>query len=49
MTDGPVRVGLNISGLLMNGGYTGKNMFGLAADYPAVIREIVGWFASLPG
>ena len=47
-TDGPVRVGLNVSGLLMNGGYTGKNMFGLAADYPAVIREIVGWFAARP-
>ena len=47
-TDGPVRVGLNVSGLLMNGGYTGKNMFGLAADYPAVIREIVSWFAARP-
>ena len=30
----------------MNGGYTGKNMFGLTADYPAVIREMVSWFAA---
>lgn len=38
---GPVRVGLNISGLLMSGGYTGDNMFGLKMDYPALIRDIV--------
>lgn len=40
-TDGKVRVGLNVSGLLMGGGYTGDNMFGLTADYPALIRTIV--------
>lgn len=34
-------VGLNISGLLMNGGYTRKNMFGLTLDYPAMIRRLV--------
>lgn len=38
---GPVKVGLNISGLLMKGGYTGKNMFGLEMDYPQMIRTLV--------
>ena len=42
--DGPVRVGLNVSGLLMNGGYTGANMFGLRADYPALMRRIAAEF-----
>ena len=46
---GPVRVGLNVSGLLMNGGYTGKNMFGLTTDYPALIREILRRFAAMEG
>lgn len=38
---GPVRVGLNVSGLLFNGGYTGDNQFGLRADYPALTRAMV--------
>ncbi len=46
---GPVRVGLNVSGLLMNGGYTGKNMFGLTTDYPALIREILRRFEAMEG
>ncbi|MEM1340670.1 MAG: polysaccharide pyruvyl transferase family protein [Pseudomonadota bacterium] len=39
---GRPRVGLNVSGLLMRGGYTGKNMFGLKADYGAMIRTLIG-------
>ena len=39
--DGPVRVGLNVSGLLMGGGYSGANMFGLTMDYAAMIRELI--------
>lgn len=35
------RVGLNVSGLLMGGGYTGKNMFGLSLDYPAMIHALI--------
>lgn len=35
------RVGLNVSGLLMNGGYTGSNMFGLKMDYANMIRSII--------
>jgi len=43
-SDGPVKVGLNISGLLMNGGYTGKNEFGLTMDYPGLVRDIIRHF-----
>lgn len=42
--EGPPRIGLNVSGLLMGGGYTGKNMFDLKSDYPALIREIIKRF-----
>ncbi|MDQ2089675.1 polysaccharide pyruvyl transferase family protein [Marimonas arenosa] len=45
---GPVRVGLNVSGLLMNGGYTGSNMFGLESDYPTLVRDIIKSFLSHP-
>jgi polysaccharide pyruvyl transferase WcaK-like protein len=41
---GPVRVGINVSGLLFNGGYTRDNMFGLKADYPGLMREVLGFF-----
>jgi polysaccharide pyruvyl transferase WcaK-like protein len=44
--EGPVRVGLNISGLLFNGGYTQKNMFGLACDYPEVVRRLCAIFST---
>jgi len=35
------RIGVNPSGLLWNGGYTGKNQFGLKEDYPTLIRSIL--------
>lgn len=41
---GPVRVGINVSGLLMAGGYTGKNELGIALDYPALIRSLIAQF-----
>jgi polysaccharide pyruvyl transferase WcaK-like protein len=44
--DEPIKVGLNVSGLLMNGGYTGKNEFGLMMDYPGLIRDIIRYFRS---
>lgn len=34
-------IGINPSGLLWRGGYTGRNQFGLKDDYPAVIRKII--------
>lgn len=41
---GAVRVGLNVSGLLMGGGYTGHNEFALKSDYPMLIRDIIKFF-----
>lgn len=46
--DGKVRVGLNVSGLLMNGGYTGDNMFGLTVDYPALVKSVIEDFIARP-
>lgn len=43
-TDGPTRIGINVSGLLMGGGYTGKNEFGLQMNYPALIRDLITYF-----
>jgi colanic acid/amylovoran biosynthesis protein len=34
-------IGLNISGLLYMGGYTGNNMFGLKIDYKEFIRDLI--------
>ena len=36
-----VLIGLNISGLLFNGGYTRDNMFGLKTDYPELVYRII--------
>jgi len=36
-------VGLNISGLLFNGGYTQENMFGLKTNYRELINSIVDY------
>lgn len=38
----PPQVGLNVSRLLMQGGYNGKNMFKLKADYPSSIHSLIG-------
>ena len=43
-----VRVGINISGLLFNGGYTRSNMFALTTDYPKLARALVRHFAARP-
>ena len=37
-------VGLNVSGLLYSGGYTGRNMFGLKSDYRQLIQQIIEYF-----
>ena len=34
-------VGININGLMYNGGYTRNNMFGLAVDYKTLVLDIV--------
>ncbi len=44
----PVRIGINVSGLLMDGGYTRDNMFGLQMDYPQLMRDIARHFTDHP-
>lgn len=44
--DGLVHVGVNVSGLLFNGGYTKKNQFGLTVDYEVLIRRLLEALAS---
>ena len=34
-------IGINVSGLLWHGGYTGRNMFGLTLDYRQFVRKLV--------
>ena len=46
-TEGPTKVGINVSGLLMGGGYTGQNEFGLQMDYPGLIRDLITHFQSI--
>lgn len=46
-SSGPLRVGINVSGLLMNGGYTGANMFGLKADYGTAMRQVITQFQNM--
>lgn len=41
-----VRVGINVSGLLYNGGYTRDNQFGLSLDYAALTHEMLDWFSA---
>ncbi|MCA0942152.1 polysaccharide pyruvyl transferase family protein [Salipiger pacificus] len=43
--DGKTHVGVNVSGLLFAGGYTGKNEFGLKMDYPALLRRLIRHFS----
>jgi colanic acid/amylovoran biosynthesis protein len=43
---GKAKVGLNLSGLLTNGGYDRNNMFALKCDYPALAQKLVSHFAA---
>ncbi len=43
-----IRIGLNISGLLYNGGYTQSNMFGLKDDYKTLARGLISKLSSRP-
>lgn len=42
-----VNVGINISGLLWNGGYSKNNQFGLKVDYQQLILEILSYFTNM--
>lgn len=35
------RIGINVSGLLYSGGYSGGNQFNLTVDYPRLIRALI--------
>lgn len=41
-------IGVNVSGLLMSGGYTGQNQFQLRADYSATMHELIDQLLRLP-
>ena len=41
---GKARVGLNVSGLLFNGGHTGRNEFGIEVDYAELTRALISAF-----
>lgn len=45
---GKLRFGLNVSGLLWNGGYTGQNQFNLRIDYQATMRRLLTELARRP-
>ncbi len=47
-TGGKVKFGINVSGLLWNGGYTGNNQFGLRIDYAATMRALMKILAQRP-
>ena len=40
-TPGRLQVGLNVSGLLMNGGYAGGNQYGLGYDYAELTSRLI--------
>lgn len=49
LSNGGIRIGINVSGLLFNGGYNRQNMFNLVVDYPRLMRALVEWFDQQQG
>ncbi len=47
-TDGAIKIGVNLSGLLFNGGYSGRNMFSLASDFASFGRALLAALAAVP-
>ncbi|MCK4818973.1 polysaccharide pyruvyl transferase family protein, partial [bacterium] len=45
--NGRIRVGINVSGLLYNGGYTQGNQFELKANYPELCHTIINFFIAM--
>lgn len=43
--DGKIRVGINVSGLLYHGGYSGNNQFNLSVDYKALTENLLAYFS----
>lgn len=46
---GPLRIGVNPSGLLWHGGYSKNNQFGLKEDYRDVLRGVLRHLLAQPG
>jgi len=44
-----IKFGINVSGLLYNGGYTGNNQFKLNLDYKQLINDILKWCTTQNG
>lgn len=44
--DEKVHVGINVSGLLWNGGYTRNNQFGMQTDYRKLVIDMLTYFSS---
>ncbi|MFT4095301.1 MAG: polysaccharide pyruvyl transferase family protein [Niabella sp.] len=47
LENGKVNVGINISGLLWNGGYTGDNQFNMKTDYREIITKVLDHFSGM--
>jgi colanic acid/amylovoran biosynthesis protein len=45
---GKVRVGINVSGLLYRGGYSGDNQFDLTVDYKVLTDQMLDYFTARP-
>ncbi|MBW2940878.1 polysaccharide pyruvyl transferase family protein [Zhongshania aquimaris] len=43
---GSIRVGVNVSGLLMSGGYSGENQFELSVDYRVLMTDFISYLVS---
>lgn len=46
--DGKLDIGVNVSGLLFNGGYAGNNQYGLDVDYAALMRRLIVTLSQRP-
>lgn len=44
-----IHVGINVSGLLSRGGYSGENQFNLTLDYSALIERLCAHFSEVEG
>ena len=45
-SSGKTNIGINVSGLMYSGGYTGGNQFGLKLDYQAHIKTLIETFSA---
>jgi len=44
-TSGKIHVGINVSGLLWNGGYTRNNQFGMKSNYTQLVIDTLNYFS----